>query len=58
MASQMGSLKRTRNRGDSAYMSTASEIPSPGVVVEEEDTNGYVMPRVTHHPETGEVSFT
>ncbi|KAL2104276.1 hypothetical protein ACEWY4_001144 [Coilia grayii] len=55
MASHMGSLKRTHNRVDSAYMSAsasvASEIPSPGVVVQE-DPNGYVMPRSTHHQET------
>ncbi|XP_041954117.1 receptor tyrosine-protein kinase erbB-3b isoform X1 [Alosa sapidissima] len=57
MASHMGSLKRTRNRGDSAYMSTslsiASEIPSQGIMVEEEeDPSLYVIPRASHQPET------
>ncbi|XP_063064417.1 receptor tyrosine-protein kinase erbB-3b [Engraulis encrasicolus] len=58
MTSHMGSLKRSRNRGDSAYMSASlsigSEVPSPGVMrVEEEDPNGYVMPRsTTQNPET------
>ncbi|XP_062397230.1 receptor tyrosine-protein kinase erbB-3b [Sardina pilchardus] len=57
MASHMGSLKRTRKRGDSAYMSTslsiASELPSQGIVMEEEeDPNLYVIPRASHQPET------
>lgn len=61
MSSHTSSLKRTRNRGDSANMSTslsiASEIPSTGSAMEE-DPNGYVMPRASHHPETGDVPFT
>lgn len=60
VSSHTSSLKRTRNRGDSAYMSpslsVASEIPATGLAVEE-DPNGYVMPRTSHHPETGDIPF-
>ncbi|XP_030624452.1 receptor tyrosine-protein kinase erbB-3b [Chanos chanos] len=54
-SSHMGSLRRGRNRADSAYtstsMSVALDMSSPGHEGADEDPNGYVLPRSTHSPE-------
>lgn len=59
--SQTGSLRRGHSQGDSAYlsncMSVMSDSFSPGIDVDEEDPDGYVLPRSAHSSGRGDISF-
>lgn len=57
--SQTGSLRRGHSRGDSAYLSNCVSITpdpfSPGIEVEEEDPDGYILPRSALNSGRGDI---
>lgn len=59
--SQTGSLCRGHSQGDSAYLSNCvsiiSDAFSPGIEVDEEDQDGYILPRSSHHSGRGDILF-
>lgn len=59
--SQTGSLRRGHSRGDSAYLSNCVSITSdpfsPGIEVEDEDPDGYIIPRSAHNSGRGDILF-
>lgn len=61
IVSQTGSLRRGHSRVDSAYlsncMSVTSDPFSSGIEVDEEDPDGYILPRSAHNSGKGDVLF-
>ncbi|KAK3546894.1 hypothetical protein QTP86_003767 [Hemibagrus guttatus] len=51
--SQTESLRRGHSRGDSAYLSNCVSVTSdplsPGIEVDEEDSDGYILPRIAYN---------